>query len=341
MQGWYLGRRIQGWLKLWLIGLVSLCLVVACQPSPPPSQDVTADCVTVSHSAGETCIPKTFERLVTLDSVSFEYAIAADLQPVGTTLSNFQTALPALQTDVANIGQSGEPSLEEILKLDPDLLVGLDFHGAIYPQLSQIAPTFLLNFEHSGLWKPIFQNFGEALGKTDVVAEKLAAYNQRVQELQNRLGDRRQDLQISVIRLYPDSITMYLQDSFCGTILQDVGLSRPPAQAVDAETAQAQFGNPIQAVLSEELLSEVDGDVIFVWTGENTATANAEAQEKLADLQKNPLWNQLQAVQKGQVYQVPSYWIGSGPVAAEAILDDLFTHLTDFFTETTTETTKL
>lgn len=91
MQGWYLGRRIQGWLKLWLIGLVSLCLVVACQPSPPPSQDVTADCVTVSHSAGETCIPKTFERLVTLDSVSFEYAIAADLQPVGTTLSNFQT----------------------------------------------------------------------------------------------------------------------------------------------------------------------------------------------------------------------------------------------------------
>ncbi|MBV5261872.1 iron-siderophore ABC transporter substrate-binding protein [Synechococcus moorigangaii CMS01] len=336
MQRWQFGDIVRRWLKPWIIGLVSFCVVAACQPSPPQSQDSAVDCVTVTHSAGETCIPKTFGRLVTLDTVSFEYAIAADLQPIGTTLSNFQTALPALQTDVANIGQSGEPSLEEILKLDPDLLVGLDFHGATYPQLSQIAPTFLLTFEHSGLWKQIFQNFGAALGKTDVVAKKLAAYDQRVQELQNRLGDRRGDLKISVLRLYPDNTTMYLQDSFCGTILKDVGLGRPPAQAIDAATAQAQFGNPIQTVLSEELLSQVDGDVIFVWTGENTATANAEAQEKLAALRKNPLWQQLQAVQKGQVYEVPSYWIGSGPVAADAVLDDLFTHLTTFFTENTT-----
>lgn len=324
---------VQRWLRPWLVGLISLCLVVACQSPSPQSGNPSPDCQVVNHSAGETCIPKTFERLVTLDSVSFEYAIATDLQPIGTPSSNFRTALPALQTEAANIGQNGEPNLEAILQLKPDLLVGLDSHGATYAQLSRIAPTFLLKFEHSGRWKQVFQNFGEVLGKADVVAEKLAAYDQRVQELQNRLGDRRADLKISVIRLYPDSTTMYLQDSFCGTVLADVGLGRPPAQAIDAATAQAQFGNPIQAVLSEELLSQIDGDVIFVWTGENTATADAEAQEKLAALKKNPLWQQLQAVQQGQVYEVPSYWIGSGPVAADAILDDLFTHLTDFFTE--------
>jgi len=67
--------------------------------------------------------------------------------------------------------------------------------------------------------------------------------------------------------------------------------------------------------------------VIFVWSGENTAAAAQQAATQLQAVQADPLWRQLQAVQAGRVYQVPSYWIGSGPIAANAILDDLFKYL--------------
>jgi len=79
--------------------------------------------------------------------------------------------------------------------------------------------------------------------------------------------------------------------------------------------------------ISQELLSQIDGDVLFVWTAENEAEANQAAQKKLEKLQTDPLWKTLNVVQKNQVYFVPNYWIGASPIAANAILDDLFKYL--------------
>ncbi|UKO96864.1 hypothetical protein [Nostoc sp. UHCC 0870] len=43
---------------------------------------------------------------------------------------------------------------------------------------------------------------------------------------------------------------------------------------------------------------------------------------------KHPLWKQLNAVQAGKVYKVEnSYWGGSGYIAANLVLDDLFKYL--------------
>jgi len=314
------------------VGLLLLILgwVVACQRSPQSGASIDAvNCTVVEHIAGTACVPDEIQRLVTLDGVIFEHAIALDLAPIGTVSSAFQAQLPPLMTDAQSIGQSGEPSLEAILSLKPDLIVGLDFQQDIYPQLAQIAPTLLVPFEHSGQWKEAFLKTGAALNQEPAARSELEAYQARAAEFQTQMGERLNDLQVSVIRLYPETINLYLKDSFCGTVLQDAGLARPPSQNIGATEAEKQFGNPIQTSISRELLAQADGDVIFIWTGENTAAANQEAQKRLQELQQDPLWGQLKAVQAGRVYQVPSYWIGSGPIAAKAILDDLFTYLVE------------
>jgi iron complex transport system substrate-binding protein len=41
------------------------------------------------------------------------------------------------------------------------------------------------------------------------------------------------------------------------------------------------------------------------------------------------LWQQLNAVKQGKVYQVPDYWIGYGPLAANAVIDDLYKYILD------------
>jgi iron complex transport system substrate-binding protein len=309
--------------------LLTFGLAVACQRSPQPKTSETADCIVVEHVAGTACVPNQIQRLVTLDGVAFEYAIALGLDPIGTATADYQAPLEPLITDAQLIGKNGEPSVEAILALQPDLILGLDFHQGIYPQLAQIAPTLLVPFEHSGQWKDVFVTMGTALNQGQAAQSALATYQARAADFQTQMGDHLNDLQVSVVRLYPDTINLYLKDSFAGTVLQDAGLARPPAQDIDAATAEQRFGNPIQTSISRELFEQADGDVIFLWTGENTAEENVRLQQKLEALERDPLWQQLKAVQAGRVYRVPSYWIGSGPIAANAILDDLFKYLVE------------
>ena len=203
--------------------------------------------------------------------------------------------------------------------------MGLDHYQKIYSQTSRIAPTVLVEFEHSGLWKEAFQTVGETLGKADVGQQVMDDYYKRLKDFKAKMGDRHP--KVSVVRIYPNSINLYLRDSFPGTVLQDAGLTRPPSQDLSAGDAQRIADNPIQMQISQELLSQIDGDVLFVWTAENEAEANQAAQKKLEKLQTDPLWKTLNVVQKNQVYFVPNYWIGASPIAANAILDDLFKYL--------------
>jgi iron complex transport system substrate-binding protein len=310
---------------------LSIALITSCAfASSDRLSTVSGDCYRVQHVMGETCVPNQPQRVVVLDSITFEYVTALGIKPIGATLSDqFSSHLQQNFTDIINIGNAGEPSLEKILALQPDLIIGGDYYQTIYPQSTQIAPTLLYEFEHSGQWKEIFMNLAQMLQKTEIAEQVMNDYYQRLDEFKQQMGERLEQTDVSVVRIYPDRINLYLKDSFCGTVLQDAGLPRPPDQDITASEAKTRFDNEIQVSISRELLHQADGDVMFVWTGENTADANLQAQKKLAELTADPLWQRLNVVQQNKIYQVPSYWIGSGPIAANAVIDDLFKYLVD------------
>lgn len=322
-------RKWRRWGVL-VLALLTVGLVVACQGGSLTVSEKSTNCTPVEHAAGTTCVPSLFERLITLDSVAFEDAIALGIKPIATVFSNLSSHLQDHLNGVENIGQTGEPSLEKVLTLNPDLILGLDSYQPIYAQTSQIAPTVLFELGYSGQWKEVFQTISEALGQAEVGKQVMDDYYKRMEEFKAAMvgaAPEKRQPKVSVVRIYPDSINLYLRDSFPGTVLQDAGLARPSAQDLGADEAQRIANNPIQMSISRELLSQVDGDVLFVWTAENEAEANQEAQKRLEELQNDPLWKTLNVVQNNQVHFVPSYWIGSGPLAANAIADDLFRYL--------------
>lgn len=322
-----LDRRIRfGLLLVLTIGLVSACGVFS--HSPIVSTNRPSDCRMVQHAAGDTCVPLQPQRVVALDSLSLEYLLALGIQPVGAVLSDaFVSQLHSDLTGITDIGNAEEPSLEKILALQPDLILGGDFHQTVYTQSSQIAPTVLYAFEHSGQWKSVFMSIAQMLQKTTVAEQVMKDYDARLDQFRRQMGDRLEELHVSVVRIYPDRINLYLKDAFCGVILQDAGLRRPDPQNISASEAEVRFGNPIQVSISQESLAQADADVMFLWTGENTVEANQQAQQQLTDLKQSPLWQQLRVVQQNTIYQVPGYWIGSGPIAARAVIDDLFKYL--------------
>ncbi|MCU0526235.1 MAG: iron-siderophore ABC transporter substrate-binding protein [Elainella sp. Prado103] len=312
-----------------LIGFILILLwIPACQHRPEQLSITPSDCRIVHHAGGTSCIPQHPQRVVTLDGVTLEYLLSLEIQPIGAVLNQLDQHLITDQAiHINNVGTAGAPNLEKILQLKPDLILGLDFHQAIYAQVARIAPVVLFEFGYSGQWKEAFQNFAAVLGKDEISQQVIDRYYQRLEQFKARIDQNLPE--VSVIRIDPVSIYPYFRESFCGVVLQDAGLPRPPAQNLSAIEAQQQFNNPIQTAISKERLDWVDGDVIFVWIGENMRETAQTAQRQLEQLQSTPLWSSLSAVQQKRVYSVPSYWIGSGPIAANRIIDDLFKYLVD------------
>jgi iron complex transport system substrate-binding protein len=214
-----------------------------------------------------------------------------------------------------------EPNLEAILKLKPDLILGISWEIEIgtYSLLSQIAPTVMVAVEAEKQWREPLKKYAETLGKT-AEAEKIPAnYNARLAEFKTKMGDRLNQTTVSLVRVYSDGVpSFYLKSSFGGSILEDAGLKRPPAQNIEPKGAN-------QRRIDKEVISILDADIMFVWTYRHTSAIAQEAQTALKRIKTDPFWLSLNVVQQNRVYEVPaSYWAGFGPLAANLVVDDLF-----------------
>ncbi len=318
--------------------IAALALAIACGggslettlPTEAGAEQTTSPCPLVNHAQGETCVPLEPERVVALGNL--DYVLSLGIKPIGNDeLSSPKVHLQDHVEGIEDVGGGDTPSLEKILALKPDLIVGGDYLDQNYRSMAQIAPTVLLSFDHSGKWKDFLGKVATALNRTEQAEQVLVDYRDRIEAFKQAMGgeDRLKEIQVSIVRVYPDRLSLYLKDSFCGTIMADAGLSRPPAQDLNAAEARSLMNNPIQYAVSRERIPDADGDVIFLWTyGANHQIAQ-EAESQKAALKADPLWSTLKAVQQGRVYEVPEYWSGGGPMAANAVLDDLFKYLVE------------
>jgi iron complex transport system substrate-binding protein len=312
--------------KLLTIMLVSTLIIIACSNnSPEITTSKLASSSTeyrlVKDAIAETKVPINPQKIVTLHGTPLESILALGQKPVGVTLNGDRDRQPdflSKQLDnVELLGSFSEPSLEKILLLKPDLILDLDT-VYIYDRLSQIAPTIVSESSPDNNWQPSFKLYAETLGKSELAAEIIANYYTRLEQFKIAMNQKGKPITVSVIRIYPQGIAFYQPDSFCGLILNDAGLSRPPLQR--------QGGG--QKLISQELIGEADADVILYWAyGDDYHSKQDRMQHSLQQLTSDPLWQQLDAVKQGKVYQVPDYWIGYGPLAANAIIDDLYKYI--------------
>ena len=272
----------------------------------------------VTHAMGTTSVPTTPRRVIVLDNGTLDNVLALGVAPVGaaTVLDGgaFPTYLQEQAKGIETVGTIDQPNLERILMLKPDLILGSkDTHEAIYPQLSQIAPTVFVE-TLGATWKTNLVKQAETLGKADEAQRLLDEYQGRLDMFQSKMGDRLKQTTVSVVRSRPDKVSVYLKQSFVGTIIEEAGLARPAAQQKDA------FSEDVTL----ELIPNLDSDVIF-WTQRDPSKS------QLVELMKQPLWSGLKAAKQGRVHEVShETWIsGLGIISANRVLDDLFTYLVD------------
>jgi len=126
----------------------------AAVPSPKPS-----DCRTIQHAMGETEICGQPQRIVALGPYVLEPLLALEIEPVGygdhiafhlEDYSNPSQQIPYLgdriTQPIANVGTAYTPSMEAIVKTQPDLILATEGNISQYETLSAIAPTLALDY---------------------------------------------------------------------------------------------------------------------------------------------------------------------------------------------------
>jgi iron complex transport system substrate-binding protein len=290
-----------------------------------------AESVTVEHAMGTTEVECAPQKVVTLGQGQTDSTLALGVTPVGVVkpwTDDWYDYLPDEVEQAEVLGTELEPDLEAIAALQPDVILGSKLrHEALYPQLSQIAPTVFS--ETIGVaWKDNVSLWAKALCREDEGEKVLAAYEQRADQVEQGLKEQgKADIEASMVRFMPDQVRIYLT-GFPGSVMRDAGLQRPESQQVEDWASSPQL-----VEISEERIPEMDGDVIFVMVSDEwyAQTGGADVDETMSRWTSTDLWKGLSAVQAGDVHQVnESHWnLGGGLLAANAMLEDLEKYFLD------------
>jgi iron complex transport system substrate-binding protein len=265
---------------------------------------------TVEHAMGTTEIPERPERVVVLDTGELDSALSLGVTPVGAVATDVATGFLSYLAEgaagVEQVGTIGEPNLEAIAALQPDLILSNKVrHEDLYDQLSQIAPTVFAE-RVGAVWKDNLLLAAEALGLEDEAEFALEEYEQEAAEL----GESLDDPVVSALRFVEGTVRVYRPQSFIGTVLADIGLRQVDLPSGDV---------PTFAELSAEELTGADADIVL-YSSYGAADDSGETQ-----VVAGPLWPRLGAVQDDRAYAVEDdvFFTGIGLTAATLIVEDL------------------
>ncbi|TCT22375.1 iron complex transport system substrate-binding protein [Melghiribacillus thermohalophilus] len=274
----------------------------------------------IQHAMGETEVTGTPKRIVTLYQGATDAAIAMGVTPVGIVESWVEKPVYKYLRDdldgVPIVGLETQPNLEEIAKLNPDLIIASKLrHEEIYDKLEQIAPT--VTHETVYEFKETVELMGEAMNMEEKADEVLAAWDNRVADfkakVQEKLGDK-WPLNVALLNFRADHARIYFT-SFAGIVLNDLGFERPENQQEDVWGIK---------LTSKESIPEMNADIFYIFMSDDEAV-----HQTYEEWTNHPLWKNLDAVQNDQVYLVDEVaWnMGGGILAANLMLDDIYDRL--------------
>ncbi|MFE2406941.1 ABC transporter substrate-binding protein [Kitasatospora sp. NPDC059408] len=298
-------------------GLSPGLALAACGADSPSRAASSAGTRTVRHARGESTVPARASRVVVLDTDALDSAVTLGIIPVGATTVSDGAGFPAYLpgdrlADTKAVGAIGQPNLEAIAALRPDLILSNQVRDdKRYDQLAKIAPT-VLSRTTGPSWKENVRLHAEALGRQAEAATAEAAYQAKVRDLITALGGpaKATATRVEMARFLAGAPTrLYLNDTFVGSLFKDLGVGRPANQDKPGFSLE----------ISPEQVDQAAADVIFYSVYGDAAKSD---QPKILG---GALWRNLDAVRNGRVFQVDDglWMLGIGYTGAGLVLDQI------------------
>ncbi|MFF5896880.1 ABC transporter substrate-binding protein [Streptomyces argenteolus] len=313
---------------------VAALSLAACGTTEPSTDDAAAS----AKPAGKITLTDDKGTKVTLDGpatkvVATEWNVVEDLvalgvAPVGVAdvkgYTAWNTSAP-LTGSPKDIGTRGEPSIDTVAALAPDLVVATsDLAPAVVKQLRKVAPVLEVKAadasDQIGTMNNGLDLIAKATGKEDAADALKKDFEASVTEGKKALADAGLDgAEIATADGYEASnqvsIRAYTSGSLLGAVNERLGLKN--AWTVEGDESYGLATTDVEGLTGL-------GDVQFPYVANDV-----DGDTFTGPLAKNAVWKSLPFVKAGNVHRLPDgVWMFGGPRSMEAYIDSLVDALT-------------
>ena len=270
---------------------------------------------TIVHDFGTTKLKKVPKRIVILDNLYGEILNPLDITPVGATTGQadsqeFSTLFKKQYkyAKVVSVGWQGNPDLDKIAELKPDLILMTGEQEDLYDELSEIAPTvgYQINTDENWDYHETSLKVAEIFDKRDEMKKDLDRLDAREAVFAENVKAKFGNQKLMYLRVTDNDIRYYAYGHF-GYLYDTYHFNR-------AETFNP---DDMFQVIDPDKLKDINPDLLIV---------QADSQELLENkLKNNPVWSSLKAVQNNKVIYADysTYMLGFGIVSQEAIMKQI------------------
>ncbi|MEE1751653.1 iron-siderophore ABC transporter substrate-binding protein [Streptomyces sp. SP18CS02] len=308
--------------------------LTACGTTEPAADDAkkkSAEPITLTDASGaKVTLDGPAKKVVGTEWNVVENLVSLGVEPVGVAdvkgYKTWNTAVP-LKNDPKDIGTRGEPSMDTIASLSPDLIVATsDLPPAAVKQLRKVAPVLELKAADAadpiGRMTQNLDLIARATGTTEQAGKLKKDFEAKIAEGRKALSDAglanaKYAFADGYVVSNQVSIRPYTSGSLIGAVNEKIGLKNAWTVKGDAS-----YG---LAATDVEGLTKL-GDVQFAYIGSDGDKASTPFNGVLA---KDAVWTSLPFVKKGNVHRLPDgIWMFGGPGSMATYIDSVVQSLT-------------
>lgn len=297
--------------------ITTICMAsmifVGCSSAPTSKGENKT--ITVTDVRGEVEIPEVPEKIVDLSGNSDILSILG-YKVIGTANSDAYdyTKFPSYLEDtlegatILGYNMQDTMDVEAIMNLNPDLIVISTVQEKMYDQLSEIAPTVMIQLEALN-WKEDVKSLAKVFNKEDKANTWLENYEKKATETGDKIKESYGENTTYLSFLASGGQFFVFDGAGFGDVLyKDMGIKKP-----EGMPSQSDISLP---VVTYEGLASIKSDYIFVMGTD----------EDYAALESNTIWNSLPAVKEGKVVKLgasPYFTQGYSSIGRDKLVDEV------------------
>lgn len=302
-------------LKQLLMACVASMFLVGCTSNGDSKVNEENKTVKVTDVRGEVEIPESPKKIVDLSGNSdilsiLGYKVAGTANSDAYDYTKFPSYLEETLKGAEILGFSMQDTMdvEAIMNLEPDLIVISTVQEKMYDQLTEIAPTVMIQLEALD-WKEDVKALAKVFNKEDVANTWLENYDKKAKEIGETIK-KEYGNDTTYLSFLASGGQFYIFDGagFGSVLYKDMALNKP-----EGMPEQVDIGLP---VVTYEGLAKIDADYIFL----------IGTDEDVKLLEENAIWNGLPAVKEGKVVKLaasPYFVQGYSSIGREVLLDEI------------------
>ncbi|WBB52018.1 iron-siderophore ABC transporter substrate-binding protein [Verrucosispora sp. WMMD573] len=313
-----------------LVAAATAVLLAACGTTenttePAATSPAASGPVTVTDSRGkEVKLDAPATKVVGLEWGEVEMLVSLGVMPVGVAdPKGYATWVSAAKLDagVKDVGTRGEPSIDSIVALQPDLVVMEDDRGAnVITQLEKYVPVIVTKgsdaSDNLGRMRTDLNMIATAVGKT-VEAEKLLAdFDAAIADGKKKIADAgAAGKPFAIADGWKEGSTVSIRMFGEGALVSQIGIQLGLTNAWTGETDPA-WGLGQTDV--EGLTALKSPDLHFFYNASDGVDVFADG------LNSNAIWKSLPFVKQGNLHRMPDgIWTFGGPLSGKQYIDQL------------------